>query len=176
MLVSRTWQSDSVVHICCRKGDPFQGPKPGFCLTLGNELSKAHMCWQSKRFYWKRALRWRAEGRGNPESHMALSLRFYSDEISFQVVFSQSFWLRVLPGGARLVQPRWMPARILEGGQTCGVSFWPFPNASGWWWLISSMFLTRFLTSCHKITHANGYYGAWPGWAVSVSVLPLTNI
>ena len=26
-----------------------------------------------------------------------------------------------------------------------------------------------------KITHANGYHGAWPGWAVSVSVLPLTN-
>ena len=32
--------------------------------------------------------------------------------------------LRVLPGGARLVQPRWMPARrILGGGRTCGVSF-----------------------------------------------------
>ena len=25
---------------CCRKGDPFQGPKQGSCLTLGNELSK----------------------------------------------------------------------------------------------------------------------------------------
>ena len=24
---------------CCRKGDPFQGPKLGSCLTLGNELS-----------------------------------------------------------------------------------------------------------------------------------------
>ena len=24
-------------------------------------------------------------------------------------------------------------------------------------------------------THANGYYGAWPGWAFSVSVLPLTE-
>ena len=23
---------------CCRKGDPFQGPKLGSCLTLGNEL------------------------------------------------------------------------------------------------------------------------------------------
>ena len=28
--------------------------------------------------------------------------------------------------------------------------------------------------SSHKTTHANGYYGAWPGWAVSISVLPLT--
>ena len=55
---------------------------------------------------------------------LARSLGFYGHRISFQVVFSQSFWLRVLPGGARLVQPRWMPeGRILGGGQTCGVSF-----------------------------------------------------
>ena len=55
---------------------------------------------------------------------MACSLGFYGDGISFLVVFSQSFGLRVLPGGARLVQPRWMPERrILEGGQTSGVSF-----------------------------------------------------
>ena len=45
-----------------------------------------------------------------------------------------------------------------------------FLNSSGWWWLTSSIFLTR--TACSKTTHANGY---WPGWAVSVSVLPLTN-
>ena len=35
------------------------------------------------------------------------------------------------------------------------------------------VFLIRI--SCHKTTHANGYYGAWPGWAVSISVLPLTT-
>ena len=105
---------------------------------------------------------------------MACNLGFYGDGISFQVVFSQSFWLRVLPGGARLVQPRWMPERrILGGGRTCGVSFWPFLNSSGWCWLISSVFLIR--TSCPKTILANGYYGAWPGWAVSISVLPLTT-
>ena len=103
---------------------------------------------------------------------MARSLGFYDAGISFRVVFSQSFWLRVLPGGASLDQPRWTPERILGGGWTCGVSFRPFSNSSGWWWLISSVFLTR--TSCLKTTHADGYYGAWPGWAVSVSVLPLT--
>ena len=49
---------------------------------------------------------------------------FYGDGISFRVVFSQSFWLRVLPGGALLVQPRWIfQKRILGGGQTSGVSF-----------------------------------------------------
>ena len=51
--------------------------------------------------------------------------------------------------------------------------FWPFLNSSGWWWLISSVFLTR--TSCCKTTHANGYSGAWPRWVVSVNVLPLTE-
>ena len=35
------------------------------------------------------------------------------------------------------------------------------------------MFLTW--TSYRKTTHANGYYGAWLGWAVSVCVLPLTK-
>ena len=28
------------VLFCCRKRDPFQGPKLGSCLTLGNELSE----------------------------------------------------------------------------------------------------------------------------------------
>ena len=28
------------VAICCRKADPFQGLKLGYCLTLGNELSE----------------------------------------------------------------------------------------------------------------------------------------
>ena len=63
---------------------------------------------------------------------------------------------------------------ILGNGRTRGVSFRPFPNSSGWWWLISSVFPIRI--SCHKTTHANGYYGAWPGWAVSISVLLLTEL
>ena len=58
----------------------------------------------------------------------------------------------VLSGGAHLVQPRWMPERrILGGGRICGVTFRPFLNSSGWWWLISSVFLTR--TSCRKTAH-----------------------
>ena len=105
---------------------------------------------------------------------MACSLGLYGDGISLRVVFRRSFWLRVLPGGAGLVQPTWMPGRILGGGRTCGVSFWPFPNFPSWWWLMSSLFLTRI--SSPKTTQANGYYGAWPGWAVSVSELPLIRI
>ena len=88
-----------------------------------------------------------------------LSLANHSDSESFLVVHA-------------LFSQDGCQKRILGGGWTCGVSFWPFLNPSGWWWLISSMVLTR--TSCHKTTHANGYYGAWPGGAVSVSVLTLT--
>ena len=63
--------------------------------------------------------------------------------------------------GTRTAKPRWMLSRgILGSGRTRGVFFQPFPNSSGWWWLISSAFLIR--TSCHKTTHANGYYGTWP--------------
>ena len=134
---------------------------------------RRHMCWQSKRFYWSPG--GEQEGKGNQENCSASqSHRFYSDGISFQLVFSQLFWLRVLPGGARLIQPRWMPVRrILGGGRTCGVSFWPVLNSSSCWWLISSIFLTR--TSCRKITHVNGDYGAWSEWVVPVSVLPLKH-
>ena len=65
------------------------------------------------------------------------------------------------------------PRRILGGGWTHGVSFWPFLNSSNWWGLVSPLSLTR--TSCHKITHTNGYYTAWPGWVISVSVIRLTQ-
>ena len=89
------------------------------------------------------------------------------------MVFGQSFQFRVFPGGAHIAEPRWMLARgTLGSGWTRGVSFRPFPSSSSWWGLISSIFLIRI--SCHKTTRANGYYGAWPGWAVSISMLPLT--
>ena len=102
---------------------------------------------------------------------MARSLWFHGDGIVLSLANHSDS--EVLPGGGRLVQPRWMLAmEILGIGRTRSVSFRPFPNSSGWWWLISSVFLIRI--SCHKTTHANSYYGAWPGWAVSVSVLPLT--
>ena len=63
---------------------------------------------------------------------LARSLGFYDDGISFQIVFGQSFWLRVLLGSACIAQLRWMPVRgILGGARTCDVSLWPFLNSSG---------------------------------------------
>ena len=172
-----TWMQSKKWHNCCRKGGPFQGPKLGSCLTLGNELSKdTHVLTKQETLLGKGT--WVESSSVREPRRTALpwssQSQVYGDGISFRVVFGQSFWLRVLPGGVCLVQPRWMlEKRILGGGRTCGVSFWPVLNSSGWWWLISSVFLTR--TSCCKATHANGYYGAWSGWMVSVSVLPLTE-
>ena len=63
--IKHTLQRFSPSHregTCCRKGEPFQGQKVGFCLTLRNELTRRHRYWQSKRFYWKGAPGWRIEG------------------------------------------------------------------------------------------------------------------
>ena len=173
------WKQQKCIFswLCCRKGDPFQGPKLGSCLTLENELSKeTHVLTKQEILLGKGT--WVESSRAREPRRTALprglSVGFYGDGISFRVVLSQSFWLRVLRGGACLVLPRWMPERILGGGRTCGVSFWPFLNSSGWWRPVSSVFLTG--TSCRKTTHANSYYGTWPGWTVSISVLPLTDI
>ena len=103
----------------------------GSSLTLGNELSKkTHVLTKQEillgRDTWVESSRVREPRRtALPHALMViglvskLSLANHSDS-------------EVLPGGGHLVQPRWMPVRrILGGGQTCGVSFGPFPNSSG---------------------------------------------
>ena len=40
MSINRGMDKEDVVHICCRKGDPFRGLRVGVCLTLRNELSE----------------------------------------------------------------------------------------------------------------------------------------
>ena len=136
---------------CCRKGDPFQGPKPGSCLTLGNELSEeTHLLTEQEILLGKGA---QVESRRVREPRrtappwltvsgcmvMGLvsgsSLANPSDSKSFLVVHALSSQDGCQRGG-------------FWEGRTCGVSLWPFLNSSGWWWLITSVFLTR--TSCHK--------------------------
>ena len=121
-----TWRLTSFpTHItwyCCRKGDPFQGPKLGSCLTLGNELSEETHVLTKREILLGRGA-WLEGGRVREPRSTALprgcSLRFCADRISFRVVFSQSFCLRVLPGGACIAKPMWMPEEgILGGGRT----------------------------------------------------------
>ena len=76
-----------------RNGDPFQGPKLGSCLTLGNELSEETRADKAREFTGKGHPSGEQQGKGNQENSSAtwLTLGFYGDGISFWVVFSQSF-------------------------------------------------------------------------------------
>ena len=155
---------------------PLSGPKSGLLSNTKKWIVRGDTCADKARdFIGKGRPGGEQEGEGTQENCSAEWLTL----LGFIVMGLVSRWSlanhsnSVFPGGARIAQPRWMLARgIFGSGRTCGVSFWPFPNSSSWWWLISSVFLIRI--SCHKTTHANGYYGAWPGWVVSISVLPLT--
>ena len=135
------------------------------------------MCWQSKRFYWDRAPGWRAVGKGTQENCSAVWLQswvlwwwdyFLGGLWPSVLIQSLSWWhmhCSAKMDASERDSVKWTDTQV---------SFWPFPNTSSWWWFISSVFLIRI--SCHKTTHANGYYGAWLGWVVSISVLPLKHI
>ena len=77
-----------------QEGDPFQGLKPGSCLTLGNELSEeTHVLTKQEILLGKGT--WVESSRGREPRRTALPCgsqsQFYGDGISFQVVFGQSF-------------------------------------------------------------------------------------
>ena len=159
--------------VLLQEGGPLPGPETGL-------FTQKWIVWgdtsadKARDFIGKGCPGGEQEGKGTQENcsvtWLAVSGFMVMGLVSRLSLANHSDW--VFPGGACLVQPRWMPERrILGGGQTSGVSSWPFPNSSGWLRLISSLFLTR--TFCRKTTHANGYCGAWPGWTVSISVLPL---
>ena len=89
-----------------------------------------------------------------------LSLASHSDSESFLVVhtlFSQDgcqrggFWEVV----RHVVSSFDLSQTLPDGGSLLVPCFLPGPPV-------------------RKTTYANGYYGAWLGWAVSVSMLPLT--
>ena len=78
---------------CCRKGDPFQGPKLGSCLTLGNELSEeTHAVTKQEILLGKGARGESSRVRGPRRTALPRGSQSQvdGDGISFQVVFSQS--------------------------------------------------------------------------------------
>ena len=163
----------------CWKGGPFQGLRVGSRLTLGNTLSKEiHVI--KARDYIGKGSSMKSRSVREP-GRTALSCGSQSQVFWWWDLFLGCLWpiilIQGLPGGTCITQPRWVPARRILGGHMdlyLSVSFWTFLNSSGWWWLVNSVFLTRI--SCHKITHANGYCGTWPGWVVSVSGSPYISI
>ena len=117
--------------VCCRKGDPYQGPKLGSCLTLGNELSEeTHVLTKREILLGKGAWVESRRVREPWRSHMACNLRFYgdglvsgyslahhSDSESFLVLFSQDgcqrgFWEMV----GQVVSPFELSRTLLVGG------------------------------------------------------------
>ena len=101
-----------------QEGDPFQGPRVGSCLTLGNELSEeTHVLTKQETLWGRGAWGRRAAGLGNPGEllcHVARSLGFYGNWVSFRLSLanhsdSGSFLV------ARITQPRWIPARRILG-------------------------------------------------------------
>ena len=60
--------------ICCRKEDPFQGPKLGSCLTLGNELSEETRADKAGGFIGEGHPGGEQEGKGTQENCSALWL------------------------------------------------------------------------------------------------------
>ena len=147
---------------CCKNGDPFQGLQLGSYLTLGNELpGETHVLTMQEillgKSTWVERSRLRESRRiALPQGFMVmglvsgLSLVNHSDSESF-LVFShdgghqEGFW-EVL---RHVVSP-------FDLSQTL-----PF---------YGGLLVPGFLLG----THANSYYDAWPGKAVSVSRLPLT--
>ena len=76
------------LQICCRKGDPFQGPKPGSCLTLGNDLSEETHVLTEQEISLGRGTRVESSRVREPRrTALPCGLWWW---ISFRVVFSQS--------------------------------------------------------------------------------------
>ena len=144
---------------CCRKWDPFQLPKLGSCLTLRNELSEETYVLTKQEILLRKGTGVESSRVREPR-RTALPRGSQSQVLWWWDSFPGCLWpiilIQSLSCWCMHRSARWMLARgILGSGWTCGVSFWSFPNSSGWLWLISSVFITRI--SCHKTTHVNGY-------------------
>ena len=157
-----------------QEGGPLPGPKTGLSSNTRKWIVRGDTCADKARdFIGKGHLGGEQEAKGTQENCSAEWL-----EVSgFMVMGLASRWSLANHSNSESflvvhAEARGMLARGILGSRwTLSVSFQPFPNSS-LWWLTSSVFLIRI--SCNKTTHANGYYGAWPGWAVSITVLPLT--
>ena len=78
---------------CRRTGDPFQGPRVDFSLTLGNELSGETPVLTKQEPLLGRGTQMESSGVREPGElfcHVAHSLKFYGDEANFWVVSDQS--------------------------------------------------------------------------------------
>ena len=81
-----------VLSFCCRKGDPFQGPKLGSCLALRNELSEETYVLTKQETSLGNVTEVESRRVREPRrAALPVAHRFYGDGINFRVVFGQSF-------------------------------------------------------------------------------------
>ena len=134
---------------------------------------------QSKRLYREGVPGRRAAGQGNPGEllcHVARSLRFYGNGVSFQVVSGQSSCLaHSLTQGP----PRWcvhlsaeMDSSVTLSGRSARhiVSSLLLSAPLEFSWLVLSSSTVFFIgTSCCETAQASDYHHAWPRRAVSVN-------
>ena len=169
----------------CRKGDTFQGPREGSCLTLGNELSEeTHVLTKAKDFIGKGHLGGEQQGKGTQEN---CSVTWFAVS-SFTVMglVSDCLWPIILTQG-----PSWrrthlsakMDSRVRLSGRLAGhiISFllllappeffWvSFTRHTMGWRVLPPLGPSRILpvsfggstliltgTSCCETTHASGY-------------------
>ena len=73
---------------CCRKGNPFQGPRVGSCLTLGHELSQeTHACIDKAKVFTGKGCPGREQqGQGTQENCSGLRSWVYGDGVGFLIV------------------------------------------------------------------------------------------
>ena len=160
-----------------QEGGPLPGPKSGLLSNTQKWNVQGDTCTDKGRdFVGKDCPRGDQEDKWIQQDCSAMWLAvsgFYGDGISFWLsLVNHSDSGSFVVTQALLNQDGFQWGGFWEVGRTCGISFLPFPNSSGWWWLVSFMFLTR--TFCCKITNADGYYGIWPEWIISV--FPVTAV
>ena len=158
-------------RVLLQEGEPpSKAPKWALVWHLEMDCLRRYICWQGERLYWEGALGGGQQGKGAQEDCRVTSL-----EVSGFMV------MRLVSGfplANHLTQnPSWwhmhcsakMDASEKDSGRWSDTPclLLTFPE---FFRLLVACFVFLARTSCCKITHANGYHGAWPGWVVSIKV------
>ena len=130
---------------CCRKGDPFQSPRAGSWLTLGNELSEETHVLTKQETLLVRGARAESSRVREPRRtalHVARSLGFHGDGVSFRLSLANHLaWPIFGDSGSFLVaraslsqdgfqhEGFWEVGRTYYGLASPPFSFQPLPNS-----------------------------------------------
>ena len=148
------------IHLCCRTGDLFQGPRMGSYLTLRNELSEEPQVPIKKQTLLGRGTWAESSRMKEPEKCSVVCLWFYGNGVSFWVVSGQlscSAYTWSGPGFFLVVcTPLSQDGFWRQGSSEVGCLFPPVGPSQIL--LVSLQGSTKFLirASCCETTHASG--------------------